>query len=43
MLNSYNVKSVVTLGLGVGNLPHKTDLKLYFELGLNRLSVVRDF
>ena len=28
---------------GVGKLPHKTDLKLYFELGLNRLSVVRDF
>ena len=24
---------------GVGNLPRKTDLKLYFELGLNRLSV----
>ena len=24
-------------------LPRKTDLKLYFELGLNRLSVVRDF
>ena len=24
-------------------LPRKTDLKLYFELGVNRLSVVRYF
>ena len=37
-------KSVVTPRLkGVGNLPRKTDLKLYFELSLNGLSVVRYF
>ena len=28
---------------GVGHLPRKTNLKLYFELGINRQSVVRDF
>ena len=27
----------------VGNLPRKTELKLYFELGVNGLSVVRYF
>ena len=27
---------------GVGNLPHKTDLKLYFELSVKGLSVVTD-
>ena len=28
---------------GVGHLPRKTELKLYFELGVNGLSVVRYF
>ena len=38
------LSSLTTLGLkGVGNLPRKTELKLYFELELNRLSVERLF
>jgi hypothetical protein len=38
-----HLKDLATLALGVGDLPHKTELKLYFKLGLNRLSVVRSF
>ena len=40
--NSFKVPCNTSLK-GVGNLPHKTELKLHFELGLKRLSVVRDF
>ena len=38
-----SVLEPLLLLLWVGNLPRKTDLKLYFELGVNRLSVVRYF